>query len=287
MARKKSDSTDETPANLAVSRSEAAEKLRERILKGTEIRDRDVRTNSDLEAAKAEHSKWSSFNFELLKRLFTTSSPAEEYARFYGAVMRMNPTPQERLESFREDVSDGIHRLESILERLELYEEPASHSHTPTPIVTSARDRKRVFVVHGHDEAARETAARLLERLELNAIILNEQASAGRTIIEKLEHYGDVDFAVVLLTPDDVGAARDDAATLRPRARQNVVLELGLFIGRLGRAHVCALHKGDLELPSDFVGVVYVPMDDGGAWKYLLGRELIAAGFAVDLNRIA
>ncbi|HKO18402.1 MAG TPA: nucleotide-binding protein [Acidobacteriaceae bacterium] len=287
MARKTTASPDEAPANLAVPRSEAEAKLRERIEKGTELRNREIRTIPELEAAKAEQSKWSSYNFELLKRLFTTSAPAEEYARFYGAVVRANPSPQERLEKFHEDVSDRIHRLESILERLELYDEPVSPSQASVPLPKGARNKQSVFLVHGQDDAAREATARLLERLQLNAIILHEQASGGRTIIEKLEHYADVDFALVLLTPDDVGAAKADAANLRPRARQNVVLELGLFIGCLGRAHVCALHKGDIELPSDFVSVVYVPMDDGGAWKYRVGKELIAAGFAVDLNRIA
>jgi predicted nucleotide-binding protein len=155
------------------------------------------------------------------------------------------------------------------------------------PSAKPRREKNRVFIVHGHDDGARETVARLLERLQLEAIVLHEKASGGKTVIEKLEHYSDVDFAVVLLTPDDIGAAKTDAANLRPRARQNVVLELGLFIGLLSRKHVCALHKGNVELPSDFAGVVYVSMDDGGAWKFFLGRELIEAGFNVDLNRIA
>jgi len=279
--------TPKGPTNLAVPRAEAHAKLTDRIARGKAIRAREIRNLSELDTAKDDHSKWSSFNYELLKRLFTTDEPAEEYARFYGAVMRMNPSPQEQLESFQEDVSDGIRRLESILERLELYQEPLGTPAGPSTSTTAIRKKNRVFIVHGHDDGARETVARLLERLQLEATVLHEQASAGKTIIEKLEHYSDVDFAVVLLTPDDVGAAKSDAANLRPRARQNVVLELGLFIGLLTRKHVCALHKGNVELPSDFGGVAYVPMDDGGAWKFLLGRELIAADFDVDLNRIA
>jgi predicted nucleotide-binding protein len=142
-----------------------------------------------------------------------------------------------------------------------------------------------VFVVHGHDTAALESAARFLEKLGLRAIILHEQASGGKTIVEKIEAHSDVSFAVVLLTPDDVGAVATMPTSLQSRARQNVILELGYFIGRLGRERVCALKRGDLALPSDVVGVVFVPMDADGAWKLLLAREMKAAGLPVDLNR--
>ena len=106
----------------------------------------------------------------------------------------------------------------------------------------------------------------------------------GRTIIEKFEAYADVEFAVVILSADDIGGMSRDA--LRPRARQNVILELGFFIGRLGRERVAALRPGDLEEPADVTGIVYTPMDPAGAWKTKLGQELRAAGLRVDLNDI-
>ena len=109
--------------------------------------------------------------------------------------------------------------------------------------------------------------------------------TGGRTIVEKLEHYANVDFAVVLLTPDDVGSNRASSpAELQPRARQNVILELGFFVGRLGRQHVCALYKGPLDLPSDYLGVGYVAFDDAGGWRLQLAKELRSAGFVVDMN---
>lgn len=122
--------------------------------------------------------------------------------------------------------------------------------------------------------------ARFLERLGFDPIILHEQANQGRTIIEKVEAHGDVGFVVVLLTPDDEGCAIRGIP--QPRARQNVLLELGYFIGRLGRNRVCALKRGELEVPSDFGGVVYQPFDVLGGWKLALGRELHAAGFDID-----
>lgn len=143
---------------------------------------------------------------------------------------------------------------------------------------------RKVFIVHGHDEGAQQTVARFIERIGFEAVILSEQANKGRTIIEKIEANGDVGFAVVLLTPDDVGGKTAD--TLRPRARQNVLLELGYFIARLSRQRVCALAKGDLEIPTDFAGVVWEKMDGGGGWKLALAKELEAAGFTVDWNKV-
>jgi len=143
---------------------------------------------------------------------------------------------------------------------------------------------KKVFIVHGHDDGARETLARFLERIELEPIILHEQANQGKTVIEKVEANSDVGFAVVLLTPDDEGCVK--GGTPEPRARQNVLLELGYFIGRLGREKVCALKRGNLELPSDFAGVVWESMDTSGGWKQALARELEAAGHRIDWNKV-
>lgn len=150
--------------------------------------------------------------------------------------------------------------------------------------VTPKELSRKVFIVHGREEGPRETVARFLERLGFEPIILHEQASGGRTVIEKIEAHRDVGFAVVLLTPDDVGGSKGGAS--EPRARQNVILELGYFMGLLGRSHVCALKRGELEVPSDFEGVVYVPLDNSGGWKQALGKELEEAGFEIDWNKV-
>jgi predicted nucleotide-binding protein len=143
---------------------------------------------------------------------------------------------------------------------------------------------KRVFVVHGHDDAAKLAAARFIERLGLEAVILHEMASGGKTVIEKVELHSDVGFAVVLLTPDDLGAPKSSPTALKARARQNVIFELGYFVGKLERKNVCVLFKG-VEIPTDFDGVVRIEMDAAGAWNMLLARELKHAGIDVDLNR--
>ena len=146
-------------------------------------------------------------------------------------------------------------------------------------------DMKRVFIVHGRDEGAKHKVARFLGDLELEPVILDEQADRGRTIIAKFEQEAErVGFAVVLLTPDDEGRLKGEDSDLRPRARQNVIFELGYFAGSLGRNRVCALTKEDVEIPSDYDGVVYIPLDDSEGWKIGLVRELKAAGFDVDAN---
>lgn len=168
-------------------------------------------------------------------------------------------------------------------ERIDDSEEPAAAQAAPAKARESTR---HVFVVHGHDDGLKETVARYLSKLELAPVILHEQPNQGRTIIEKFERHADVDFAVVLFTPDDVGYPINKAEQSRPRARQNVVLELGFFMGALGRHRVCVLHTGDLELPSDYAGVLYLPLDAGGAWRFLLAKEMKASGMQIDLNLV-
>lgn len=153
----------------------------------------------------------------------------------------------------------------------------------PKLIVPSSN---KIFIVHGHDELALQTLARFLEKLKLEVIILKEQANQGRTIIEKYEaSAAEVGFAVVLLTPDDIGASAS-ATTPAQRARQNVIFELGYFAGKLGRGRVCLVRKGSVEIPSDLFGVVYTEMDAGESWKHALVKELKAASIPFDANLV-
>jgi predicted nucleotide-binding protein len=157
----------------------------------------------------------------------------------------------------------------------------------PAPVrATAPLAANKVFVVHGHDEAALQAVARFLEQIGLEAIVLREQPDRGRTIIEKFQECaGHVGFAVVLLTPDDVaGTVAAPASALR--ARQNVIFELGYFAGKLGRGRACLLRKGNVEIPSDLYGVIYTDLDDAGGWKLNLVRELKAAGMQFDANRM-
>ena len=176
--------------------------------------------------------------------------------------------------------------LESMIDEIREYWEDNTRSKViPVAEAKVPKITNEVFIVHGKDNGAKETVARFLTRLELVPVILHEQPNQGRTIIEKFEDYAQVGFAVVLLTPDDTCCSEDESDTPRLRARQNVILELGFFLGKLGRPRTFALRKGDVEIPSDYDGVLYTTMDDQGAWRMDLIRELKKAGLDVDANR--
>ncbi len=195
------------------------------------------------------------------------------------------PFEDNRQAEFAAGIPQTVIMLEGLIERLEEKREDAIVSQvTPVPSLATMPGTRRVFVVHGRDEAAKESVARFLEKLDLHPIILHEQPSQGRTVIEKFENHTDVDFAVILLTPDDVGYPADEPEKAQLRARQNVVFELGYFFGRLGRSRVCALHKGRVEILSDYEGIVYVSMDDPRGWRVLLAREINASGIEINLN---
>lgn len=152
----------------------------------------------------------------------------------------------------------------------------------PAPIPTLAGEfnTKQVFVVHGHDDIAKLEMASFVKSLGLEPIILHLQASSGRTIIEKIEHYSNVGFGVVLYTPCDLGS-KVGALTSAYRARQNVVFEHGYLIGKLGRPRVAAVVKGNVETPNDISGVVYIQLDTAGAWRTELVKEMRAVGYRV------
>jgi predicted nucleotide-binding protein len=194
-------------------------------------------------------------------------------------------TPLERVRQYLlEDKERGLALLRQAVRGLE---EEASAQRTKVidsgkATATTPQSRK-IFIVHGH-AGAEEAVALFLTRLGFDPVILHRQPNQGRTIIEKFEAHSDVGFAVALLTPDDRGGP--NGGEQRPRAQQNVILELGYFIGRLTRARVCALKTDDVELPSDILGLVWEEFDAHGAWELKLAKELRAAEYDIDLNKV-
>lgn len=159
------------------------------------------------------------------------------------------------------------------------------------PRIETASDNKlsfsenKVFIVHGHDTGLLHEVARYITDFDIEPIILQEQIGNGQTIIEKFETYSDVKFAIVLLTSDDVGKSVSEE-DFKPRARQNVILELGYFFGKLGRANVRALYDEKVELPSDLIGIEYIKIDGSNGWKLKLAREMKQSGLKIDMNNI-
>lgn len=191
---------------------------------------------------------------------------------------------QRREIAWRSGQQRSIALINTMIEDLELSEfEQVQSAGEP-----SLSRSNRVFVVHGHDNEMKQAVARTVERLGLEAVILHEKPNRGQTLIEKIERYSDVGFAVVLLSPDDTGYANAEGPqTAKPRARQNVKLELGYFAGKLGRESVVALHRGGIEFPSDYDGVLYTHYDgDSGAWRGELVAELRESGYEVSADHL-
>ena len=201
---------------------------------------------------------------------------------FFSSIAYSNMPDSINYDAWNRGRNSAINLIETIIEELKLFPEEVDIEN----IKDKSIDCSKVFIVHGHDDGAKNEVARFIEKLGFEAKILHEQIDSGATIIEKLEKHTDVGFAIVLYTACDVGGVRSKPEDLKPRARQNVVFEHGLLIGKIGRANVVALVKGDVEIPNDISGVVYKPMDTGGAWKYSIAKEMKSSGYDVDMNKV-
>ena len=205
---------------------------------------------------------------------------------FSLSVLSGYATDSEFQEAYVDGLESAASVLESMIDEINEYWDDEDQTPTSSEIRNNSQiTTNKIFIVHGRDEGAKNMVARFLEKLALQPVILAEDPAKGRTIIEKFEHHAQVGYAIVLLTPDDTGSLQGDENDLKPRARQNVIFELGFFIGHLGRKHVCALTKGDVEIPSDYAGIEYIPFNDADGWKMGLIRELRSGGFKIDANR--
>jgi predicted nucleotide-binding protein len=215
---------------------------------------------------------------------FMTTSPKDEFNGTAISLLDLKISaaaaiPLERLPEVLTDIREKIRVLKSIDERLDVYETPMT-APAGHPVAVNAP----IFLVHGRDLRRRETVRRFLETVtDRTIVVLAEQPNRGQDLLGKLlSQAQDAGFAVVLLTADDLGGLEDDEP--KPRARQNVVFELGLFVGLLGRDKVAALNDPRIEIPTDFSGVAYIPIE-GESWQIELARELKAAGISVSLDR--
>jgi predicted nucleotide-binding protein len=230
--------------------------------------------------------RWHALGKAGLDSVYADETPGDEFFRAAtGSIFRVvDQSDGEELQYRQEATRRGINTLRSLKERLDFAEAPQAEE-PPSP-ARPAGDG--VFLVHGRNEAAKQSVARFIERVTQPGVtVLEEQPDQGRTIIEKFEQYAaEAGYAVVLLTGDDEGRQRGTDQELRPRARQNVILELGFFVGVLGRQRVVLLYEDGVELPSDISGVLYLPLDEAGAWKTRLGREMLEAGVRVDAEAV-
>ena len=175
--------------------------------------------------------------------------------------------------------------INTIKEEFELFDSAVKTD--PADVSANLSASTSVFVVHGHDEELKQSVARTIELLGLDPVILHEKPNKGRTIIEKFDDYSNVNFAVVLLSADDVVRAIDRTDDSY-RARQNVIFELGFFLGRLSRDRVAAIYRPheNFEMPTDYSGVLFIEYDPGGSWRYKLAKELKTCNYVINVDAI-
>jgi predicted nucleotide-binding protein len=263
--------------------------LDQRVKIGQELYDRKINTQEEFSKIKEEYSEWDDWNSEYLKQAFNIEQ--NEYRSDYDnsepIIFRMmkRQTPTQDLMDFKEKVKRKTAVLKKLRKKSDLLKVNITLV-APEKLESVEVDKSKVFIVHGHDEEIKTKAARFVEKLGFEAIILHEQASSSKSIIEKIERYSDVGFAIILYTPCDLGSKNKENEKLKTRARQNVVFEHGFFIGKIGRENVCALVKEDTETPNDISGVVYISIDEAGGWMLSVAKEMKESGFEIDMNNL-
>ena len=195
-------------------------------------------------------------------------------------------------------VKDKKYLLENILKGkvtgaylcTEKFLPPTIKSITPSQSVKSTSDtRRRILVVCGKDDEMKQAITNALTKLWLVPVVMCEEPSQGRKIVERFQDYSDVSFAVVLLSPDESVFVKDEPPTKRKlRPRQDVVFELGFLLGKLGRGNVLVFQREcqNFDGPTDFEGMKVTAFDDRDSWKLALIRELTNCGYNVDVDRI-
>ncbi|MGV0938892.1 TIR domain-containing protein [Empedobacter falsenii] len=291
MAKKTEQTIDQTPTELTTSKEEFNRVLDERIAIGDKIYNQQITTQDALKKNRDDFSNWNDYNSEYLKHAF--NKEYNEYKKRYddagtfsfAIIGGRTSSPTEELKKFKDKVNSKLDNLKKLRAKTDLLK-----STTQEKVVVSEKsivlDKSQVFIVHGHDDEAKTKTARFIEKLGLKSIILHEQASGSKTVIEKIEAYSNVGFGIILYTACDIGAKAEESPKYKSRARQNVVFEHGFLIGKIGRENVCALVKGDIETPNDISGVVYVKMDEDEAWHIKIAKELRNSGYEIDMNKL-
>lgn len=300
MGNKNTDSRD-TISTLIITKSKFEEQLKERIDIGKKLVATSVNVvnasfqygaqrrhvkydDKEKEEFFSKYNKCNDYNIDLLKHAFNNNENEykNEYENTHYPISSLGS--YDVVEDLKKTISRKINKLEGFIERLVIINSAGQEK-----IITlqnSAQLSNKVFIVHGHNSLIKETTARFLSGLGLDPIILHERPDGGRTIIEKFEeNSSEVGYAIILLTADDEGKAKK-GINMKARARQNVIFEMGYFIGKLGRNRVFLLLENGVEKPGDLDGVVYTPIDDNNAWKYKLVNELKTCKYNVSADNV-
>ncbi len=280
-------------SRLRISRSRLDDQLQNSIAKGGEISKLPQDSSTERQLLLQSFRSWDEFNRRLLEQAFTPVSwhqvsPKSQYTNVEDITfMPVTVLSDEQVSSLIGLVGEKVRKLESLRASLDLYEEPDEMVNVRLDSSNPAAVPEAIFLVHGRDDAARLRVQQVIEKATpLKVVVLANQPNQGQTIIEKLEgHFENSAFAVVLMTADDEGRLKSDT-NLQPRARQNVVLELGYAAAKLGRRNIAVLVEDGIEMPSDFHGFGHTPFDSSDGWILKLLGEMNSAGIKIDPLRV-
>lgn len=247
---------------------------------------------SELDDFLNKFEGWKSYVYELLEAQFGSDC---KYVYEWNTYVTTHVSKREPiLKQLTRNVNKALSLIESFLERINIYKRIGTKY--TAQLKEEVAKKKCVFIVHGHNEEMKQSVARVVGQMGLNPIILHEQPNGGKTIIEKFESNADsINFAIILLSGDDLAASVCDLngveneelrQRLEKRARQNVVFEMGYFVGKLGRNNVFFLLQDGVTKPGDLDGIVYTAYDAAHAWRFELVKELKTCGYDVDANKI-
>ncbi|MBC8416126.1 MAG: nucleotide-binding protein [Candidatus Cloacimonetes bacterium] len=264
---------------LKIPLEEAEKLLNKKITEGSQILEGPISNINQWKNAEKRYNSWNSENFELLKKIFKKNTIAKDYSSSewtIGRILISDLKLDEKTAKLYKDIEEKLNKLNSIKISLGVLESKTEE--------TTESAKNKVFYVHGTDCEITMKVLAFLKDIGLEPIILKDLAGAGKTLIDEVQNQSDVKYAIALLTPDNVGGVYSEE--LQFRATQNVILEVGFFVGKYGRKNVSTLHHEDIELPADYHGYEYIKIDETDDWKSTLTKELKNAGFNIDLNKI-
>ena len=260
--------------SLNFPQKEVEKILQKQIEEGKKLLKIPIKNLSQWKLSEDKYNNWHSQNFEHLKKIFKYKNIGLDYTRstwYFGNIFLSNLILSEKIYKLHHDIKDKIKKLKSILSSLQLLVE----------VESDKSELQKVFFIHGTDCSTSDRVLEFLTKKGIKSVILKELAAAGKTIIEMIQLRSDVKYAIALLTPDNLGGISKQK--LNHRSEQNVLLELGIFVGKFGRENVSSLYVESVELPMDYHDFKHIKIDKTRKWQKPLIAELKAAGF--ELNK--
>lgn len=252
---------------LAIPYHDAADEIRDMIEKGRVLQNSVIEFEKDLEQSKVGYYSWSKENEEHLRRIFATDDEAKRYKENFALVLKRKIYLSDMVKDFRELVKSKVKHLEAIVNRLTIVTDIDFDIHHDEISYLSSTDNKAV-VLHG-SKKIRDFVAKVLEENQMEAVVLKDKSG----VIDDFDNHEDAHHFIVILSNDDIGAAKSKINNLKPRARQNVILELGYILGKIGSGKVIILYENDVEIPSVLRGVTTLKLT-GKSWQKKLAREI-------------